>query len=310
MRAPGAGPGADGLVVPDAEVASYYGRPVLKEPVWRWPVPAYLFAGGLAGASASLALVARLAGDDRLARTALGTAAAAALACPPLLIEDLGRKARFANMLRVAKPTSPMSVGTWVLVAFVPSVTVAAASELLGVVPLAGRAAEVVAGVLGPVMATYTAVLVSDTAIPVWHEGRRELPFVFAASAAAGAAAMVTLRAAVGDAAAGRRLLVLATAVETAAMRIMRRAHGDAMSPYEGGGPAALLARWAEALSIAGCVLATVGGRRRRGPAVAGALLTLGGGMAQRVAVFRAGFESARDPRATVGPQRLRTGGG
>ena len=30
---------------------------------------------------------------------------------------------------------------------------------------------------LGPPLATYTATLLSDTAIPVWHEARRELPF-------------------------------------------------------------------------------------------------------------------------------------
>ncbi|MDQ4006741.1 MAG: polysulfide reductase, partial [Actinomycetota bacterium] len=36
---------------------SYYGRPVIKPPVWKQPdVPVYLFLGGLAGASAVLAL--------------------------------------------------------------------------------------------------------------------------------------------------------------------------------------------------------------------------------------------------------------
>ena len=31
---------------------SYYGRPVIKEPVWRWEIPWYFFTGGLAGAAA------------------------------------------------------------------------------------------------------------------------------------------------------------------------------------------------------------------------------------------------------------------
>ena len=48
-------------MVPDAEFTSYYGRPVIKEPVWKTPdVPGYLFLGGLAGASSVLAAAAVL----------------------------------------------------------------------------------------------------------------------------------------------------------------------------------------------------------------------------------------------------------
>jgi hypothetical protein len=49
--------------------SSYYGRPILKEPVWKPEVGWYLFTGGLAGASASLSLAARLTGNRSLART-------------------------------------------------------------------------------------------------------------------------------------------------------------------------------------------------------------------------------------------------
>src|SRR5260370_38627044 len=53
-------------MVPDAEFASYYGRPVIKEPVWRTPgVPGYLFLGGLAGASSVLAGRAQPSGRPR-----------------------------------------------------------------------------------------------------------------------------------------------------------------------------------------------------------------------------------------------------
>ena len=41
----------------------------------------------------------------------------------------------------------------------------------------------------GPPLATYTGVLLADTAVPVWHEARRELPWIFGASAAASAGA-------------------------------------------------------------------------------------------------------------------------
>src|SRR6185437_13319116 len=41
-------------------VTSYYGRPVVKEPVWTWEIPTYFFTGGLAGASSVLSLCAKL----------------------------------------------------------------------------------------------------------------------------------------------------------------------------------------------------------------------------------------------------------
>ena len=98
-----------------SEVRTYHGRPVLARPVWTWEAPVYLFAGGLAGASAGLAWASELTGRDALARRAWAVAIGAGSACPPLLVSDLGRPERFYNMLRVFKVTSPMSVGSWLL---------------------------------------------------------------------------------------------------------------------------------------------------------------------------------------------------
>ena len=56
------------LAVPKAEFRSYYGRPVLKPPVWEWKIPAYLFTGGLAAGSALLAAGADLTGRPALRR--------------------------------------------------------------------------------------------------------------------------------------------------------------------------------------------------------------------------------------------------
>ena len=59
---------AEQAMVPDAEFTSYYGRPVIKEPVWQAPdVAGYLFFGGLAGASSVLAASAQLSGHRELA---------------------------------------------------------------------------------------------------------------------------------------------------------------------------------------------------------------------------------------------------
>src|SRR5919202_3085725 len=121
--------------VPEEEVRNYYGRAVLKEPTWTWEIPAYFFAGGLAGASSGLALTARLTGNDRLARRALLAALGGAAASPVFLISDLGRPERFYNMLRVVKPTSPMSVGSWILLVSGGASTTAAVLELAGRLP-------------------------------------------------------------------------------------------------------------------------------------------------------------------------------
>jgi hypothetical protein len=65
------------------------------------------------------------------------------------------------------------------------------------------------------------------------------------------------------------------------------------------------MAKAAEACTAAGALLVLAAGRRRPGAVAAGALLCAGS-ILTRFSVFRAGFESAADPAATIGPQRLR----
>ncbi|WP_344874275.1 NrfD/PsrC family molybdoenzyme membrane anchor subunit, partial [Nonomuraea antimicrobica] len=172
------------LLAPKADFDSYYGRPVLNEPTWQAPdIAGYLFLGGLAGASSTLATAADLTGRPHLARAAKVGAACALGGSLYALIHDLGRPERFLNMLRVFKVTSPMSVGTWILSAYGPQAGCAAATGVTGRFPGLGRAATVGAGIAGPAVATYTAALICDTAVPSWHEGFREMPFLFAGSA-------------------------------------------------------------------------------------------------------------------------------
>jgi hypothetical protein len=279
----------------------YYGGPVLKAPVWKPYIAWYFFTGGLAGASSTLALAAQLTGNRRLRRSALVASAAAIAVSGPLLVVDLGRPARFMNMLRVAKPTSPMSVGSWILAAFAPASMGALASELTGRLPRLGRAGTAGAGVLGPAVATYTAVLVADTAIPAWHDAHRELPFLFAGSAMASAAGAAMALTPVDAAAPARRLAVLGAGLEVAAARAME---ARVAGPYEHG-RAGQMAKAAEAFTAAGALLVLAAGRRRPAAVAAGALLCAGS-ILTRFSVFRAGFESAADPAATIGPQRLR----
>jgi hypothetical protein len=287
------------------ETRSYYGQPIIKEPTWEWQIPCYFFTGGLAGASSGLGLLADLAGNERLARTARLAALAGAAASPVLLILDLGMPKRFYNMLRVFKPTSPMSVGTWILSVFGTSSGIVAATDVLGVFPRLGKAAETVAALLGPALSTYTAVLIADTSIPVWHEARRELPLVFAASSAASAGAAATIFTTPRDAGPARRLLIGGTALEIAVSEAMKRRLGGLAEPYEKE-EAGRYERLSTALTASGATLTATHGRRQRWAAVLGGALTLGGAAAKRWAIFKAGFQSARDPKYTVMPQRER----
>src|SRR6266699_3957263 len=171
-------------MVPEADFSSYYGLPVLKETVWGPDIPSYLFLGGLAGCSSALAAAAHLSGHPELARASKAGAAGAISLSMVALVHDLGRPARFINMLRVLKVTSPMSVGTWILSAYTPLALAAAAAGVTRRLPRAGLAATVPAAALGPAVASYTSVLLADTAVPAWHDAHRELPFVFARATA------------------------------------------------------------------------------------------------------------------------------
>jgi hypothetical protein len=294
-----------GLMVPEAEFRSYYGRPILKEPAWTLEVPWYFFTGGMAGASAPLAVAARMTGNQRLASSALTVAGAGIAASVPLLVSDLGRPERFHHMLRVFKPTSPMSMGSWALAAMGPAAVGAAVSDRLGILPGLGRVAEVISGVIGPSICTYTAALVANTAVPVWHEARQELPLVFAGSALASAGAASTLLTPAADAGPARRLAVTGAVVELAAGQVMERRLGELGEPYHQG-VAGRYARLAKGCTAAGAAAIGLAGRRRRPLAMAGAGLLLAGSALERLAVYKAGFQSARDPKYVVKPQRAR----
>jgi formate-dependent nitrite reductase membrane component NrfD len=175
-------------VVPEAEFESYYGRQILKTPTWKSPdVPLYLFLGGMAGASAVLAEGAAVTGRPGLERVARLAAAGGATAGSVALVHDLGRPERFLNMLRVLKPTSPLSVGSFILAPFSTLAGAAAASHVTGRLPRIGRLSGLGAAALGPPLATYTAALLANTAVPAWHDAHRELPFLFGGSGAAAA---------------------------------------------------------------------------------------------------------------------------
>jgi hypothetical protein len=284
---------------------SYYGRPILKEPVWQPEIPAYFFTGGLAGAASLLSTMGRIVGNERLARRSLYLAAAADAVSSPLLISDLGRPERFLNMLRVFKVTSPMSVGSWILSVSSGATITAALLEATGRLKPVKIAAEVVSTLAGAPLATYTGTLLADTAIPAWHEARLELPFLFGSSALASAGAATAMLLDPADAGPARRLALGGCIAENAVMTLIEHRLGFVGEPYHQG-EAGRFNKLAKAATLGGAAILARGGRRSRGAALAGGALVLAGEMALRWSVFKAGFQSARDPKYTVRPQRER----
>jgi Polysulphide reductase, NrfD len=287
------------------EMRSYYGRPILKEPVWQPEIPWYFFTGGIGGASSFLSLAARLAGNERLAKKSLYVSAAADSVSPVLLISDLGRPERFVNMFRVFKVTSPMSVGSWILAVSGGSSGVAAALEALDRWRSVKYAAEVVSALTGPPLATYTGTLIADTAIPVWHEARHELPFLFGASAVASAGAASALLLPPDEAGPARRMAIGGSVAANLFSLVMQARLGMVGEVYhreEAGRYSGI----AKVCTTTGAALLRAKGSRSRLAAMVGSALILGGEAALRWSVFKAGFQSARDPKYTVVPQRER----
>ncbi|CAN5590719.1 polysulfide reductase NrfD [soil metagenome] len=294
--------------------ATYYDRPVIKEPVWIWAVPAYFYVGGAAGAAVVLGEAVESLGRgevDGLVRKARWIGAVGGATGSALLIYDLGRPERFLHMLRVWRPTSPMSVGSWVLAAASP---IFAASALLphvgGVWGRAGNVAGKAAAALGLPLAGYTAVLLSNTAVPLWQEVRRSLPYLFVASAAASAAALLEMTT-LNEREQGivRRFGTFAQTAELVAAHFLER---DARRIERVGlalesGMAARLWKTSKAATVTGVVVRWLPGRTRASSILSGALGSVAG-VAIRFALFHAGKASARDPRASFDRQRAGRG--
>lgn len=183
----------------------YYRQPLLKEPQWTPLIPFYFFVGGASGSLGVIGSLADLIADEGdLARKARWMAFAGACLSGALLVIDLGRPSRFLNMLRVFKPQSAMSMGSWVLSGFSAS---AAASSIADLVEMelgnkigADSLASVLRGLgrtgcvlFGMPFHNYTGVLIGATAIPVWNNRIRSLPREFGMSGLQSAVSLLEL---------------------------------------------------------------------------------------------------------------------
>ena len=279
--------------------------PVISAAVWTWEVPLYFWFGGIATGAAFAAAAADAAGDHRTARIARLVSIGAIGPGPPLLIRDLGRPARFLHMLRIFKLRSPMSTGTWCLVAFSNAMGAAAAADLLGR-PRAARALGGVGAGLATYLGSYTGVLLASTAVPLWARSRAYLPPIFICTAAATGAAATRLALAASGTPPGHPSRVALGTVETAAMaaelalsEINERRLGPLGDQLRRGRPGGLFrgARWTV---LAGLSLRAA--RRRGGPWThhVASVLYLAAGLAYRFAWVGAGKTSAADDEAVA----------
>jgi len=276
----------------------YYGLPLLKPSTWTWEVPAYFFVGGAAGASA---VIGAIAPDPALARDARWIAAAGGIVSGGLLTSDLGRPARFLNMLRVFKLQSPMSVGAWTLAAFSTTSAAAAFADVIertssGQIPVVviGNAAGSLAAATGLIMATYTGVLIGATAIPAWNRHVRLLPVHFAASGLGSAVSLLEL---LGHGDESLNTLGLMAAVAETAAGAVLELNGDAASTPLKEGISGWVTRAGGVLSGPAPLLLRLAGRRSPPLRRAASIATLAGAALTRFGWWAAGSASAEGNR-------------
>lgn len=307
----GAGIRPAGAPFPQASPQTgYYGIPLLKEPQWNWAIPLYFFVGGTTGSAGVIASLADWTGGDRkLARQARLMAVGGAMLSGAFLVYDLGRPARFLNMLRVFKPQSPMSMGAWILTAFSASSAAALFADLVSnywnglPVRIIGGTGKLFSTIFGMPFSNYTGVLIGATAIPVWNSAVESLPIHFGMSGLQAATSLLELMGH-DDSTALNLLGLFSSALETLeGLKIERKNH-PALKPLKQGA-SGWITRAGGALSgpvpLALRAAAVLSGSRnaRRWAAwsgIAGSLLTRYGWM-------RAGHASARDWRLPLETQ-------
>ncbi len=297
---------------------TYYGRPQVKAaPFNNWVVGGYIFLAGLSGASALIAALAEQSLGGQ-ARDAVRRGRYLSLLAPTigsgLLIYDLHTPHRFYNMLRIAKSTSPMSIGTWNLVSFSALAFSAALAQVLSdVFPRAGwlrasaAAVQLPTAVAGAGLSTYTAALLAATSTPTWAAAPRALAIRFGASSIASSAAALSLT---EQSPRVRRKLDLfafaGLAVELAATVAERRTH------HRKGVAAAAESRWATMEKVGATGLGTLlplglyaaslamSQQRGRTASTFAALAVLTGSALLRVSTMAIGDESASRPDVSL----------
>lgn len=303
---------------------NYYGYPALKRPEWIWEIPLYFFTGGLAAGSYLIATLASLFGteEDRVvARVGRYLALASIAVSPVLLILDLGRPERFANMLRILKTRSPMSMGSWGITGFGFFAVLGVVRQLVedGILSSTSPPARLfawvplsVSGVIGSLIAFfvsgYTGVLLTFTNVPFWAKNRWLQAPLFITSALTSAIAAISLVLTVAGRGTGRTYGWLETLADGAAVGEAALMAGSAVALRSTAKPLVRprngLLFWL-AVVLMGTVAPLVLRQLERphqskssAMHVAAHVSVLAGSLAFRWVTVRAGQESADDPDA------------
>jgi hypothetical protein len=191
----------------------YTNRVITKPPTWHALVVFDVLFNNLTTGLFLVAAVGELAAPavfTPVAAWAYPLALALLLIDLGLLVLDLGDKPRFHHMLRVFKPSSPMSLGTWCLTVYSLFLTAILAVELvvaLGWLPgdagLAWwvRKGAVIGGLpfaFGSV--AYKGVLFSTTAQPGWKDARWLGAYLVNSALLLGASELLAIAAVAGEA--------------------------------------------------------------------------------------------------------------
>jgi Ni/Fe-hydrogenase subunit HybB-like protein len=231
---------------PHAMATGYAGQPVTKLPNWHGLVVLDTLFNNLSTGLflvAALAELVRPASFSGLARVAYPIALlllAGDLVC---LVLDLGDPFRFHHMLRVWKPSSPMSLGTWCLTVYAVFLT---ALALLSLWPDGGAGLEWIRRLilmvgLAPALGTavYKGVLLSTSAQPGWSDARWLGGYLSSSALALGVAELLflaTLMARPEAVAVLRLALILLLVLNLVALGLLLADLGGPLSRAHGSG--------------------------------------------------------------------------
>src|SRR5271163_1889781 len=186
--------------------SGYAHLPVTKAPGWHGTIAWDALLNGMATGLFMAAAVSELAAPAvfiPVAKVAYPVALVLLLVDLVLLVFDLGDPLRFHHMLRVFKPGSPMSLGTWCLTIFSLPLTAAAALSLLAEVGWDFEWARITAVVVGLLpgfgSAAYKGVLLSTNAQPGWKDARWLGGYLTNSALLMGCAELLVLSALIGQ---------------------------------------------------------------------------------------------------------------
>lgn len=305
--------------------SSYYNIPLIHKAHWSWEIILYFFLGGIAGGSFLVSTLASLFGsheDAHLIRAGRYVSFVCILISPILLIKDLGRPERFHHMMRVFKLRSAMSLGTWGLTMFGMFCGLTTAyqmardglldwfpwlSRLMRALPV--KLIESIGSFFGLFVASYTGVLLSSTAVPIWARAKHILGPLFLTSGISTALASLSFLLSLGRGNAKtlekvERAEMVAMASEIGLISALPTVLGPLAKPLFKGKTGMLFGAGTIGTGLIIPLLARLGWKLTRKPTprvlnIGTSLLTLVGGMLLRYAWIVAGRISADDAQAT-----------